>query len=168
MNRNLFKELFRGMLLVVFSPILVIWALADRHGQALEFWSFKVVNSGFEIGNSVRELWRFFVGVVKLAGWITIVILVATAITTLLYLVLHEAGVSWPLMQPYYPIAAKIFENRVAWAAISTVLGAMVAISHLKNLEINQIKFEQEQADRARKIEAAHEEQRKKRLSRDA
>ncbi len=145
-----FKKVFRGVLLVAFSPFLVLWALGDRHGEAVEFWSFKVVNAGFELGISVRELWRVFVALVRIAGWITIVLLVATSVLTLLYLVLRENYISWPSLDAYYPVAARILENKIAWAAISTVLGAMVAMSHLLNLEINQSKFKQEQDDRWR------------------
>ena len=39
---------------------------------------------------------------------------------------------------------SRIFTNKVAWAAISIVLGAMVAMSHLLNLEINMRKYSQE------------------------
>jgi hypothetical protein len=145
------KKLIRGVLLVALSPLLVFWALIDRHGDTIEFWSFKVMNTGFEFGTSVREFWRIFVGLVRIAGWITIVLLVATSVITLVYLVLRENGIPWPSVDAYYPVAARILENKIAWAAISIVLGAMVAMSHLLNLEINQRKFNQEQEDRWRK-----------------
>lgn len=145
------KKLFRGVLLVALSPFIVFYALMERHGESIESWSFQIMNTTFGFGSSVREVWRLFVGLVRIAGWITIVLLVATAVTTLVYLVLREYGILWPTVDAYYPIAARILENKVAWAAISIVLGAMVAMSHLLNLEITQSKFKQEQEDRWRK-----------------
>jgi hypothetical protein len=145
------KKLLRGLLLVVLSPLIVLYAIADRHGETIEIWSLKVMDTGVEFGSSVRNFWRIFVGLVRIAGWITIVLLVAASVLTLVYLVLRENGVPWSALDAYYPIAVRILENKVAWAAISIVLGAMVAMSHLLNLEINQNKFRQEQEDRWRK-----------------
>lgn len=145
------KKLIRGALLVALSPLIVLYALIERHGESIESWSLNIMNSTFEFGSSVRGIWRLFVGGVRVAGWITIVLLVATSVITLIYLVLRENGILWPAVDFYYPIAARILENKVAWAAISIVLGAMVAMSHLLNLEINQSKHRQEQEDRWRK-----------------
>lgn len=143
--------MIRGVLLVALSPFIVLYALIERHGESIETWSFNIMNTTFEFGSSVHGIWRLFVGFVRIAGWVTIVLLVATSVTTLIYLVLRENGIPWPTVDAYYPIAARILENKVAWAAISIVLGAMVAMTHLLNLEINQSKYRQEQEDRWRK-----------------
>lgn len=144
MKQPFWIKIPRPLLLVLFSPILVALALSERYGDTVEFWSSRVINTGFELGGSIRNAWRIFVGLVRIAGWITIVLLIATAVTALVYIVLHESSVNWPLLDPYYPVVSRIFTNKVAWAAISIVLGAMVAMSHLLNLEINMRKYTQE------------------------
>ena len=96
MKQPLWIKISRPLLLVLFSPFLVALALSERYGDTIEFWSFQVINTGFELGDSIRNAWRIFVGLVRIAGWITIVLLIATAVTALVYIVLHESSVNWP------------------------------------------------------------------------
>jgi len=97
------------------------------------------------------NLARAIAGVTYFLGVITTVGLLATSIMVLIHIVFMEIGLPMPRLQAYYEIAARIFENKAAWAAATIVIATTVALFHLKNLEINQARYLAELEDRRKK-----------------
>jgi ABC-type multidrug transport system fused ATPase/permease subunit len=138
------------LVLVALSPFIGLYAFFEEHGRTISDLSHGIKGLGFAFGSLIRDLWRIFVRLVHAAGWITIVLLIASSILTLIYPALREIGISWPLLDTYYSITSRILENKVSWAAITVILGSMVAMTNLLNLEITKNKFIQEQKYRWR------------------
>jgi uncharacterized oligopeptide transporter (OPT) family protein len=101
--------------------------------------------------------------VTYLLGVVFTTSLLGLSIVLFMYTVLIEFGVSMPQMQDFYEIATRIFDHKSSWAAVTTIVGTTVALSHLKNLEINRKRHFAEM--RARRKAEAEEEKRQKKLN---
>jgi hypothetical protein len=55
--------------------------------------------------------------------------------------VFTEVGLSIATLRAYYEIATRIFAHPWSWAAVTIIVGTTVALSHLKNLEVNQARY---------------------------
>jgi hypothetical protein len=109
---------------------------------------------------TVENLVLIVYSLTYLLGVIFTVGILAVSVLLFTYIVLTEIGVSIPKLQVYYEIATRIVDHKSTWAAVTTIVGTTVALSHLKNLEVNRARHRAEMRDRWK----AEEEERQKRL----
>ena len=93
-----------------------------------------------------------------LLGVVFTVGILAVSVVLFIYTVLTEIGVSIPAIQVYYELATRISDHKSTWAVVTTIVGTTVALSHLKNLEINRARHRAEMRARWK----AEEEERRK------
>ncbi|MGV8935203.1 MAG: hypothetical protein ACOH1I_11290 [Gallionellaceae bacterium] len=146
MYEPLREKLVRGVFFALY-PFIIITIFLGRHEDTF----VNILTKLLDFSSFMYRIGRNFVSLVRIAGWITIVLLTFTSVIALVYFVLQQNGISLSTLDPYYKITALVFDSKLAYPIIIIVIGATVAMIHIQNLEINQEKFIQEQKDRWQK-----------------
>ena len=107
---------------------------------------------------TVETLGLIAYNITYLLGVVFTVGILAVSVVLFIYTVLTEIGVSIPAIQVYYELATRISDHKSTWAVVTTIVGTTVALSHLKNLEINRARHRAEMRARWK----AEEEERRK------
>jgi len=101
----------------------------------------------YEIQDTIRKLWAVVFYFSHLIGKVLVTTLFFSSAAVLTHYVSKAFGFSIFFVDFHSKVSA-IYEEPVAWAATSMIIATTVAIGHMKNLEINELKSSHEQQDR--------------------
>jgi len=137
----------RYLIAVLLSPVLLPIALVYKYEDQVNKTTWVV----FSFISEIQELWTITVIFIHALGRMLTVALLIMSSATFLYVLLNESGITIEWFSPLYTVIEKIVKNPVSWATGTTIVATTVAIGHMKNLEINQKKYAQEEFERYKK-----------------
>lgn len=152
------QRAFRIFLAVVLAPLWIPFVFTDRYQEPIELWLGRAFGAGTEIVGAIQGIWRAFVFLCHLIGWVLTVGLLFISATAFIYIASRELGYTITALSPYYPKIENIVKNPVSWATATTIVATTVAIGHAWNLELNRKKYMEDQREKWKKD---YEEKRK-------
>lgn len=114
-----------------------------------------------ELKKFIHDMWRVVFTLSHFVGKVLVTALFLSASTILIHFISKTLGCPQIFLE-FYDSAKSIYIDPVAWAATSIVIATTVAIGHMKNLEINEIKIGIDQEEQWEKKRKRREEQKRK------
>src|SRR5262245_50613672 len=136
--RRLYSFVWHNVLRYLFIGILSSLCWLGIGLEYIVYYSCKIVET----------LTRVAIAVIYLLGVLVTVSLLASSLLLFMCTVFTEVGLSISNRRAYYEIATRIFAHPWSWAAVTIIVGTTVALSHLKNLEVNRARYCAEMQDR--------------------